>query len=189
MKPDQEALRQKIGQALKDYRFKDKYTFDNAVADILAALPSAEAPLNIRCVTKGYTLRVNFITGENQIDIGVEPMPSAEEGKEELRLQKIVEELNDSSPECLEAVTELKCLRLEDENALLRKDSERLNKLDALLKDDPFRLSIKWDNHNDSGVYIMHGEKRVARSDVQSADDDPEDEKGKTIRAAIDNLP
>lgn len=68
-------------------------------------------------------------------------------------------------------------------------DSKRVDKLDALLKEDPFEFNIRWDNYNDSGVYIGAHEGNAGHSEQLSAgEEDEEDVGGLTLRAAIDSI-
>lgn len=74
--------------------------------------------------------------------------------------------------------------------APLWEDTKRIDKLDALLKEDPFEFRIKWDNYQDSGVYVFDGmDKQVGHSDqLEARDEDTDDAEGRTIRAAIDSI-
>lgn len=70
---------------------------------------------------------------------------------------------------------------------LYNKDTERIKKLDDVLCHDPFMVRLKWDNHNDSGIYIKDGlGKRIGHSEQLGDEGDSE---GLTLRAAIDSIP
>jgi hypothetical protein len=80
-------------------------------------------------------------------------------------------------------------LMIEGIIAPMWEDKKRVDKLDAVLQEDPFCLRMKWDNYQDSGVYIFDGlGKQIGHAPQPDGDDDPEDSTGLTIRAAIDSI-